>query len=143
VAQTLNSSQAVPGTGASVPTGGIIFAGSSLQPVRIRDGAEKTYLFAEKYVPKSEYDSGTWDGYNKCAFVGDSPDTLRAGHRQPASDSAAFSAGMEGGFGGPHPGVFLAVMCDSSVKVITLDIDAAVHFLLASRADLQNVQVPE
>jgi len=144
VANTLNTPQPIAGTGASVPTGGVIFAGSTLPPARIKDGNEKTYLCAEKYVPRTEYESGAWSGYNRCAFAGDSPDTLRAGHRLPASDATANAAGMEGGFGGPHPRVFLAAMCDGSVKVIRLDdLDAAVHFLLAARADLQVVQVPE
>lgn len=143
VANTLNTSQPIAGTGASVPTGGVIFAGSTLPPARIRDGMDKTYLCAEKYVPSNQYETGAWNGYNKCAFVGDSPDTLRAGHRTPASDATTFATGMEGGFGGPHPGVFLAAMCDKSVKVISLDIDATVHFLLAARADGQTVAVPD
>jgi prepilin-type N-terminal cleavage/methylation domain-containing protein len=144
VFQTLNTSQPVlSGTG-TVPTGGIIFAGSALPPAAIRDGASNTYLLAEKYVPLTAYATGM-TGYNTlCAYVGDSSDTLRGGHRPPESDSAPAVDGMQGAFGGPHSGrVFLAAMCDGSVRTMNLDIDAAVHFLLACRSDRQAVQVPD
>lgn len=144
VAQTLSGTQAVlSGTG-TVPTGGIIFAGSALPPAVIRDGASNTYLLAEKYVPLTAYATGM-TGYNTlCAYVGDSSDTLRGGHRPPESDSAPAVDGMQGAFGGPHTGrVFLAAMCDGSVRTLNLDIAAAVHFLLACRSDRQAVQVPD
>jgi prepilin-type N-terminal cleavage/methylation domain-containing protein len=142
VAQTLNASQFVLlGTG-SVATGGVIFAGSSLTPALIRDGAQNTYLFAEKYVPRTAYATGT-TGYGRCAYVGDSSDNLRGGHRQPESDGTPWNANLEGAFGGPHAAAFMAAMCDGSVKTIDLGIDPAVHFLLACRADRQTAQVPD
>jgi prepilin-type N-terminal cleavage/methylation domain-containing protein len=143
VAGTLNTSQPVlAGTG-TVPTGGVIFAGSALPVVAIRDGASNTYLCAEKYVPRSAYVAGGVTGFNRCAYVGDSPDTLRGGHRPPESDPTPATPGMDGAFGGPHPGVFMAAMCDGSVRSIAFEIDPAVHFLLACRADRQPVQVPD
>jgi|688.fasta_scaffold512138_1 prepilin-type N-terminal cleavage/methylation domain-containing protein len=142
VAKTLNASQFVLlGTG-TVPTGGVIFAGSAVPAAALRDGTSNTYLCAEKYVPRTAYATGV-TGYNRCAYVGDSPDTLRGGHRPPESDTTAAVTGMEGAFGGPHTTVFLAAMCDGSVKTIDLGIDAAVHFLLACRADRQTAQVPD
>ena len=125
-----------------MPTGGVIFAGSSLTPALIRDGASNTYLLAEKYVPRTAYATGT-TGYSRCAYVGDSSDTLRGGHRPPESDSVSWNANREGAFGGPHVGVFMAAMCDGSVRTIDLQINEAVHFLLACRADRQAAQVPE
>jgi prepilin-type N-terminal cleavage/methylation domain-containing protein len=142
VAQTINAPQPVLlGTGA-VPTGGVIFAGSATPAAALRDGASSTYLCAEKYVPRTAYASGP-TGYSLCAYVGDSPDTLRGGHRPPESDATAFVTGMEGSFGGPHASVFMAAMCDGSVRTIDLGIDPAVHFLLACRADRQPAQVPD
>jgi prepilin-type N-terminal cleavage/methylation domain-containing protein len=129
------------GTG-TVPTGGVIFAGSSLTPALIRDGASNTYLLAEKYVPRTAYATGT-TGYSRWAYVGDSSDTLRGGHRPPESDSVSWNANLEGAFGGPHVGVFGAVMCDSSVKFLDFGISPNVHFLLACRADRQTAQVPD
>jgi prepilin-type N-terminal cleavage/methylation domain-containing protein len=143
VAQTLNASQPVLLGSGSVPTGGIIFAGSSLSPAAIRDGASATYLLAEKYVPRTAYATGVTPGYSLCAYVGDSADTLRGGHRPPESDLTAAASGLEGVFGGPHPGVFMAAMCDGSLRSIAFDIDPTVHFLLACRADRQAVQVPD
>lgn len=144
VAQALNAAQPVPlGTG-TVPTGGVIFAGSAVPAAALRDGASSTYLCAEKYVPRPAYAGGA-TGYSLSAYVGDSPDTLRGGHRPPESDATAFvtGTGMEGSFGGPHASVFMAAMCDGSVRTIDLGIDPAVHFLLACRADRQPAQVPD
>ena len=143
VARTLNAVQPVlAGTG-SVPTGGVIFAGSAVPPVTIADGASNTYLCAEKYVPRSAYGTGVTPGYSLSAYVGDSSDTLRGGHRPPESDSTASATGLEGAFGGPHPGVFLAAMCDGSIRILASDIAPSVHFLLSSRGDRQAVQIPE
>jgi prepilin-type N-terminal cleavage/methylation domain-containing protein len=143
VAQTLNTTQPVLFGTVSVPTGGIIFAGSSLSPAAIRDGSSNTYLCAEKYVPRSAYSTGVTPGYGLAAYVGDSADTLRGGHRPPESDSVTSSSGLEGAFGGPHVGVFMAAMCDGSVRSFAFEIDSAVHFLLACRADRQAAQVPD
>lgn len=145
VAQTLNTPQPVlSGTGVvSVPTGGVIFAGSGLPPAAIRDGSSNTYLCGEKYVPRTAYAQGVTPGYSLCAYVGDSADTLRGGHRPPESDGAAIVSGIEGAFGGPHPGVFMVAMCDGNVRPIALDIAPAVHFLLSCRNDRQAVQAPE
>jgi prepilin-type N-terminal cleavage/methylation domain-containing protein len=143
VSGTLNALQPVlSGTG-TAPTGGVVFAGSTVPPAAIRDGATNTYFCAEKYVPQTAYASGWTPGFSLSAYVGDSSDTLRGGHRPPESDSVAWSAPLEGAFGGPHPGVFLAAMCDGSVRTLNFDIAATVHFLLACRSDRQAVQVPD
>ena len=143
VASTLNTSQPVLAGTVSVPTGGVIFAGSALPLVAVRDGASNTYLCAEKYVPRTAYVAGGVTGFSRCAYVGDSPDTLRGGHRPPESDPTPATPGMDGAFGGPHPGVFMAAMCDGSVRGFAFEIDPTVHFLLACRADRQAVQVPD
>ena len=142
VARTLNESQPVLQGSGNGATGGVIFAGSAVPPAAMRDGNSTTYLCAEKYVPRTAYATGT-TGYSLCAYVGDSSETLRAGHRPPESDASTLSAGMEGAFGGPHQGVFLAAMCDGSVRTSDLGIAPSVHFLLAGRADGQSVQVPD
>lgn len=117
-------------------------AGSEVPSAALRDGASSTYLCAKKYGPRTAHASGP-AGDSLCASVGDSPDTLRAGHRPPESDGTAFVSGMEGAFGGPHAGVFMAAMCDGSVRSIDLGIDPAIHFLLACRADQRPAQAPD
>jgi prepilin-type processing-associated H-X9-DG protein len=141
-ASLLNTVQVVPVSGSSVATGGIIFVGSSLPPVRIRDGAANTYLFGEKYVPQAFYSSGGI-GYQNSAYAGDSPDTLRGGHRLPESDATPWTSTQQGAFGGAHPGSFNAVFCDGSVRSIDFTIDAQTHFLLAAREDRQPVRPPD
>ena len=147
----LNLAQIPPGGADAVPTGGVIYAGSDVLPVSVRDGFANTYLFAEKYVPQSQYATGTNPGDDQCAYVGESSDTVRGGQSPPASDTtpwpAATTAGEQdilvGVFGGPHSGGFNAAMCDGSVRSIGFDVDAMVHFLLAARADRQTVQPPD
>ena len=139
-AESLNAVQATF-TSVSVPTGGIIFIGSSLPPARIRDGLSNTYLFGEKYVPQAFYGAGG-TGYTNAAYVGDSADTLRGGHRVPLSDSTAWTSTRQGAFGGPHGGSFNAAFCDGSVRSIDFSIDAQTHFLLSARADRQAVAAP-
>ncbi len=141
-ATLLNTVQASFASGLSVPTGGVVFVGSGLLPVRIRDGASNTYLFAEKYVPQAFYTAGG-TGYEAVAYAGDSPDTLRGGHRTPESDSTAWASTRQGAFGGPHLGLFVAAFCDGSVRSIDFSIDAQAHFLLAGREDRQAVRPPD
>lgn len=144
VSSTLNTAQAIPNTiSGTVPTGGIIFCGSALPPARVRDGFANTYLFAEKYVPQADYGVGADAGNDHAAYVGDSPDTLRGGQMPPSTDATVPTDPVRGTFGGPHPGVFNAVMCDGSVRSIGYEIDAATHFLLSAREDRQTVRVPE
>jgi prepilin-type N-terminal cleavage/methylation domain-containing protein/prepilin-type processing-associated H-X9-DG protein len=141
-ANSLNVAQATFTSG-SAATGGIIFIGSALPPARIRDGATNTYLFAEKYVPQAFYTSGG-TGYVNAAYVGDSADTLRGGHRLPLSDATAWASNNrgQGSFGGPHSGGFNAAFCDGSVRSIDFSIDAQTHFLLSAREDRLPVTAP-
>jgi prepilin-type N-terminal cleavage/methylation domain-containing protein/prepilin-type processing-associated H-X9-DG protein len=144
VSGTLNARQSMPSgaiASGSVATGGIMFIGSALPPSRIRDGASNTYLFGEKYVPQSAYTTGT-TGYQNVAYAGDSPDTLRGGHRPPVSDGTAWADAQQGAFGGPHAGSFNAAFCDGSVRSIDFSIDAQTHFLLSAREDRQAVTAP-
>lgn len=143
VSATLATPQVIPVTGTSVATGGVIFAGSALTSASIRDGTSTTYLIAEKYVPAGQYETGLDSGDDQCAFVGDSPDTLRGGQSGPQADSIAKQSHFDGVFGGPHLGVFNAAMCDGSVRSVGFDVDSMVHFLLAARADRQTIQPPE
>ncbi len=142
-AVTLNTPQAPPLSGAAVATGGVIFAGSSVLPVSIRDGTSNTYLMAEKYVPRSSYGVGTPAGQGdaQCAYVGDSADTLRGGQALPQSDATPSTPVLYGVFGSAHTGLFNAAMCDGSVRSVGFDIDARIHFLLAAKADRQVVSL--
>ena len=143
VSGSLNTVQAVMNTGSTVATGGVIFAGSAVPPAAIRDGFGSTYLFGEKYVPRNQYLTGAAAGDQQCAYVGDSSDTLRGGHLGPASDATPSQTGYDGVFGGPHPVSYNAAMCDGSVRQLSYEIDPAVHFLLAAKADRQVFQVPD
>ena len=144
VANTLNTPQRVPqrtDITAAVPTGGVIFAGSALRPAAIRDGLSNTLLAGEKYVPQRQF--GVAAGATLSAYVGDSADTLRGGQRQPEGDQSPGTDILMGAFGGPHTGVFNVTFCDGSVRSLSLDIEASVHFLLAAKADRQPVNLQD
>ena len=143
-AVTLNTPQRVPlraDISSRVPTGGVIFAGSTVRPASIRDGLSATYLIGEKYVPQGQ--SGVAAGDTFSAYVGDSADTLRGGQRPPENDQTAATSVLTGVFGGPHVGAFNMAFCDGSVRGISLVIDASVHFLMAAKADRQPVSLPD
>jgi len=140
----LNTPQRVPqrpDLAQPVPTGGVIFAGSALHPALIRDGLSSTYLFGEKYVPQGQF--GVAVGSTRSAYVGDSPDILRGGQRQPEADSTPENPTLIGAFGGPHPGVSVMAFCDGSVRSVSLNIAPDVQFLLSARADRQPVSLGE
>jgi type II secretory pathway pseudopilin PulG len=124
-----------------VPTGGVIFAGSALRPALIRDGLSNTYLCGEKYVPQGQF--GVAAGSTRSAYVGDSPDILRGGQRQPEADASPENPTLIGAFGGPHHGVSVMAFCDGSVRGISLNIGPDVQFLLSARADGQPVRLEE
>ena len=92
-------------------------------------------------MPQTFYTSGG-TGYTNAAYVGDSPDTLRGGHRLPLSDATSWASTQQGAFGGPHQGSFNAAFCDGSVRIIDFSIDAQTHFLLSAREDRQAVTAP-
>ena len=143
-AVTINTPQRVPLRAdliSPVPTGGVIFAGSTVRPASIRDGLSATYLIGEKYVSQGQ--SGVAAGDTLSAYVGDSADTLRGGQRPPENDQTAATSVLTGVFGGPHVGVFNMAFCDGSVRGISLGIDASVHFLMAAKADRQPVSLPD
>ena len=66
------------------------------------------------------YQSDDNEGYT-CGWDHDS---VRFTHLQPMPDSRNGSGWGEQRFGGSHPGRFLAVMCDGSVRGISYSINA-------------------
>jgi hypothetical protein len=123
---------------------GVCLAHSELRMASIRDGLSNTYLLGEKYLDPDNYTTGTDLGDNENAFTGLNWDLTR---------TAATSGSPAGGynyeppepdtrglvnywnFGSAHPGVFVMMLCDGSVRNFKFGIDPETHRRLCNRAD--------
>jgi prepilin-type processing-associated H-X9-DG protein len=135
---------------------GVVFGRSEISFRQIVDGTAKTYMVGEKFMSTDEYDTGLDYGDNEPAFSGNNTDTLRTtcNHRgprgplllrpdQPGSSDDGLNGGKAtnpgyGGeliFGSAHSGGFNMAFCDSSVTLITFDVDPEVHRARGHRAD--------
>ncbi len=116
---------------------GINFLGAEIAIKDITDGTSNVYMVGEKYVNADQYESdGQADGGdNHSLYQGFDWDINRWATKDwPATqDRPAFDAFQ--GFGGPHAGVWQAVLCDGSVRAISFSMDNIIHMRLANRFD--------
>jgi len=142
--------------GEQKPTG-IVFGRSEVNFRRITDGTSKVYMVGEKYMSTDNYADGLDWGDNEPAFSGNNSDTLRitAPHRGvkgklplradqpgPSGDGTGDPGkpadpgyGGEFIFGSAHSSGFNMAFCDSSVRMITFDIDPELHRTYGHRYD--------
>jgi prepilin-type N-terminal cleavage/methylation domain-containing protein/prepilin-type processing-associated H-X9-DG protein len=117
---------------------GVIFCGSVIRPIDVRDGTAHTIMVGEKYINRDAYLTGTDSGDNECMYIGDNPDITRwtgtdATPLMPTHDRAGYSNFQL--FGSAHPSSVNFVMCDGSVHSIAYAIDGLSFSRLGSRAD--------
>jgi prepilin-type N-terminal cleavage/methylation domain-containing protein len=93
----------------------------------ISDGTSKTLLAGE--VSRALAESGH-------AFNGDHLPGYPVGQGRPFCQQCTLArdAGGDQGFGGPHPGVVLFVMCDASLQTVSRSVDLPVLDRMATRA---------
>jgi prepilin-type N-terminal cleavage/methylation domain-containing protein len=115
-------------------TGVICFA-SQFSDSAVKDGQSKTYLCGEKAVPFANYETIS-NGDNEGWVHGYDDDNQRGTLVPPTSDTDAPS-NYNQMFGAAHTAVFNMAFCDGSIKSITLEIDAGLHYVLGHRADGQ------
>ncbi len=134
---------------------GVMFFRSELKIARVSDGASKTYMVGEKWMPANGYD-GTNDinapgftyGDNQSMYTGYESDNHRGAWNlrsspslqedsQPAQDRAGASdlTPEERRFGSAHSSAFNMAFCDGSVHSVNYDIDPVTHSRLAHRYD--------
>jgi prepilin-type N-terminal cleavage/methylation domain-containing protein len=104
----------------------------------ITDGTSNTILAAEKYVPLSQRQGGSW-GDNTGYWCGWGWDSVRFG-LQPPSPDAQNDSGVVGTynfFGSAHTAGINAVMADGSVHMINFSISNNTFQLLCNRMDGQ------
>ena len=105
----------------------------------IKDGASNTVMFAERNYNRKG-NSQNWDE-NNGYINGWDWDTIRWSYQKPMpdrNDSSYYCLQ----FGGPHPGVFVVVMADGSVKPINYEISELVFRQLTIRNDGKAPQLP-
>jgi prepilin-type N-terminal cleavage/methylation domain-containing protein len=125
---------------------GVIFQRSEIKISQITDGTTFTYLLGEKNVDANHYDDGNTVNDDQSMYNGYDKDNLRAAFawypgfehqgkpiRPPAPDTAGVL--FEWNFGGPHPGGWVALFCDNSVRFLPYDINPDVHQNFGSRKD--------
>jgi type II secretory pathway pseudopilin PulG len=117
---------------------GVSFCRSNISDKDVKDGTSKTYIVGEKWVPWSAYISGYDLGDNEFYTVGMQADTYRttAKNSPPHPDAEVADARVaKYGFGSAHPGVWMALFADGSVKAMGFDIDPEQHRRNGTRAE--------
>ena len=116
---------------------GVSYIGSEI--ATLSDGEQYTYLIAEKFMDTTKYLTGDDPGDTHALFSGFSNDSYRTGAMRPLKDRVRTSADVSYcGWGGPHDEYFHVVMCDTTTRPISYDIDTTVHKNLSNRKDGNN-----
>jgi hypothetical protein len=126
---------------------GVIFCGSLIREVDIRDGTAHTLMVGEKYIERSAILLGTDGGDNECLYIGDNPDITRfTGNVDPKLSDPALPplrdrTGLTSvsSFGSSHPTGINCVMCDGAVHSVSYDVDSTMFSRLGSRNDGQGI----
>ena len=108
---------------------------------QIEDGLSNTYLVGEKFLNPAHYADGESRGDNETLFSGYASDLHRFTRLdlQPLLDTPAKQKLGSPGFlrfGSAHPAGYQMAMCDGSVRLLSYDISAEIHFSLGHRHDM-------
>ncbi len=130
----------VPGTALN----GVVFQRSTISLSQILDGTSHTYLYGEKNLNPDAYitgeagndDQSMYNGYDRdnirSTWILISPTGTVTGH-PPVPDTLGGEFTWQ--FGGPHPGGWMANLCDGSVHFFTYDMAPINHSRLGNRRD--------
>ena len=128
---------------------GVIFQRSEIKIRHITDGTTYTYLVGEKNLDPNHYldcevfndDQSMYNGYDKDTIRGADNWNPATGNptdppnRPPVPDTPGSAPKYEWNFGGPHPGGWIAVFCDNSVRFLSYDLKSEIHQNFATRND--------
>ncbi len=126
---------------------GVIFQRSEIKINHITDGTTHTYLLGEKNVPADHYDTGIPGNDDQSMYNGHDKDNLRStfvwypgfeekGAPQcPAVPDTPGKMFCEWNFGGPHPGGWVALFCDGSVRFLSYEMNPTIHQNFGNRKD--------
>jgi prepilin-type N-terminal cleavage/methylation domain-containing protein len=134
---------------------GVIFQRSEVKLSQITDGTTYTYLLGEKNMDAAHYDDGVpgnddqsmYNGYDKdnlrSAFIWYSGFENQGAPICPALPDTPNTSFREWNFGGPHPGGWVALLCDNSVQFLTYDMKPEIHQNFGNRKDGNVIDVGE
>jgi len=111
---------------------GICFQRSEVRPAMVRDGLSQTYLIGEKHVSRGNEGTADDPGHDQSAYSGVDVDINRWTIDPPQQDASEVDMRR---FGSAHSGGCHFVFCDGAIKLISYEIDAAVHRRLGNRQD--------
>ncbi len=134
---------------------GVMFCGSLVRPLDIRDGTSHTLMVGEKYLNPRFYFSGEDPADNENMYIGDNEDIRRwtgteianssddpTVHFIPRRDKADLTDPNDPNyqhlrrlFGSAHPSTLNCVMCDGSVRSISYTISGITWSRLGNRRD--------
>lgn len=130
------------------PTGhsGVIYQRSEIKFAQITDGTTYTYLLGEKNLNPDHYEDCLTGNDDQSMYNGHDRDNLRStiawfpgfeGKGPPQWPPQPDTPGIEytWSFGGPHPGGWVALYCDSSVRFLPYDMDPRIHQRFGNRLD--------
>jgi hypothetical protein len=145
------------GSIAPAPTGhtGVIFQRSHIKYSEITDGTSNTYLLGEKNLDPDHYVDGDASNDDQSMYNGHDRDNLRStfvwlpGNEivppqfiaRPDTPGSRGKGDFEWSFGGPHPGAWVAVFCDGSVRSLSYNMDPHIHQRLGNRQDDQPINM--
>ncbi len=113
--------------------------------VRIRDisdGTGNTFLFGEKHVVRSAYQTGTDWGDNEPLYGGFNNDNHRSTHPDWVYQRDHVNQMSFGSFGSAHSSGANFVMVDGSVHHLAYSIDSELFRCLGNRHDGQAIEIP-
>jgi prepilin-type N-terminal cleavage/methylation domain-containing protein len=123
---------------------GVVHQRSVVRPSQVTDGLSRTFLYGEKYLNSSQYETGQSHGDDQSLYVGFDRDNARSTNilHPPLADdnlTAVYlvhsdsSAVVDWNFGSAHPTAMSMLMCDGAVRLISYDFDANAFVSLGSR----------
>ncbi len=125
---------------------GVIFQRSEIKFSQITDGTSYTYLLGEKNLDPTHYEDCETGNDDQSMYNGYDKDNLRGADiwipgrenmdppiRPPVPDTAGVL--FDWSFGGPHPGGWVALFCDSSVQFLSYNMKPELHQNFGNRKD--------
>ena len=112
---------------------GICFQRSAVRMGDVLDGTSNTYMVGERHLFPASYASGNnFLSDDHPLFVGDDFGVHCWTDLPPKRDA---NDDLLWRFGGPHPNVFMVVLCDGSVRPVSYSIDPFTHLHLGGRKE--------
>jgi prepilin-type N-terminal cleavage/methylation domain-containing protein/prepilin-type processing-associated H-X9-DG protein len=126
---------------------GVIYQRSSLSDASVKDGTSHTYLFGEKFVDRTHYESGKYKSDDDTMYSGMGNDNYRTTFVDTTSSTTASPTMLNDTvdatgalvcvFGSTHSGIVNFAFCDGSTKSVSISIDPVMHRYLGERNDRQ------